>query len=296
MARWYNSRQWLAARWALAFALLFSLLLAAAPARANGPAQTLYALTTSNRLLQISGADPCKIDARIRITGLQDEEKLLGIDFRPANGQLYGLGSTSRLYVINPQTGAATQIGAAPFTPALEGSAFGFDFNPVVDRIRVVSNTGQNLRLNPDTGAVVDANLATPGIQPDGRLAYAAGDQNAGRETQVVGAAYTNPDNDPATGTTLYDIDSRRDILAIQNPPNDGVLNTVGSLGVNTSRMVGFDIAASGVAYAALKLEGGDGGCGSSSLVTVNLATGGVNRVGAIGDRDAIRGLAAPTQ
>ena len=88
------------------------------------------------------------------ISGLQSGETILAIDFRPATGQLYGLGSTSRLYVINPMTGAARMIGATPFTTALSGTIAAFDFNPTVDRIRVVTNTGQNLRLNPETGGL----------------------------------------------------------------------------------------------------------------------------------------------
>jgi hypothetical protein len=31
-----------------------------------------------------------------------------------------------------------------------------------------------NLRLHPDTGAPVDGDPATPGVQPDARLAYTA--------------------------------------------------------------------------------------------------------------------------
>src|ERR1041384_839244 len=114
----------------------------------------IYALTVGNRLLTFNSSMPSMIVNNVAITGLQAGEILRGIDIRPANGQLYGVGSTSRLYTINPQTGAATQVGSAPFTPALSGTEFGFDFNPTVDRIRLVSDTGQNLRLNPDTGAV----------------------------------------------------------------------------------------------------------------------------------------------
>ena len=98
-------------------------------------------------------------------------------------------------------TGAATALGTAPFSPALSGSAFGFDFNPTVDRIRIVSDTGQNLRAHPDTGAVVAV---------DGSLRYAITDVAAGHDPDVVGAAYTNPDIDPATGTTLFDLDASR--------------------------------------------------------------------------------------
>ena len=88
--------------------------------------------------------------------------------------------------------------------------------------------------LNPVTGALA----AT-----DPNLAYAAGDSNAGANPNVVGSAYTNSFSGTLT-TTLYNIDSALDILVTQNPPNNGRLNTVGSLGFNTTNQVGFDIFA----------------------------------------------------
>ena len=183
----------------------------------------------------------------VPISNLAAGERIVGIDFRPANNRLYGLGSTGQLYLINEITGAGIRIGT-PITPALTGTEFGFDFNPTVDRIRVVSDTGQNLRLHPDTGAVVSV---------DGSLAYAAGDANAGRTPGVSGAAYTNPDNDPATGTTLFDIDTALDVVAVQNPPNDGTLNTLVPLGLDAAS-VGFDIGFSGF-YASIQAAGATG-------------------------------------
>src|SRR4051812_11802290 len=49
----------------------------------------------------------------IAVTGMQAGESLVGIDQRPSTGQLLGVGSTSRIYVLDPATGAATQIGTA---------------------------------------------------------------------------------------------------------------------------------------------------------------------------------------
>ncbi len=67
---------------------------------------------------------------------------------RPNSGQLYGLSSASKIYVIHPASGTARPVGAA-FTPALGGRSFGFDFDPVADQIRAVSDSGQNLRFDP---------------------------------------------------------------------------------------------------------------------------------------------------
>jgi len=253
--------------------------------------QKLVALTASNWLLQFNSNLPRDINSRKRVTGLQEGEKLLGIDFRPFNSRLYGLGSTSRLYVIDLATGVAAPVGSGPFTPRLQDGVFGFDFNPAVDRVRIVSNTGQNLRLHPDLGTVVDSDPNTSGVQQDGRLAYATTDANAVQLPGVVGAAYTNPDNDPATATILYNIDAAINVLVTQNPPNNGTLNTVGALGFDLrNKQVGFDIAASGTGHAVFWNEREK----RNQLMTVNLATGECSRLGVINSNEPITSLAAP--
>jgi len=238
---------------------------------------TIFAVTTGNALLRFDSAAPGTILSTTAITGLQASETLLGIDFRPATGQLYGLGSTSRLYAIDTTTGVATQVGASPFATALSGVDFGVDFNPTVDRLRVVSDADQNLRLNPNNGTLA---------AEDSPLAYAVGDPHVGANPNVVGSAYTN-NFAGATTTTLYAIDSNLDILAIQNPPNSGILNTVGSLGVNTSGLAGFDIAAGSMVFASLTVGG------VVRLFTINLSTGAATLVGSIGTgTTAIRDIA----
>ncbi len=64
-------------------------------------AEQIVALTTQNSLLRFDSAAPGAVLSSTPVTGLQPGEALLGIDFRPANGQLYGLGNASRLYTIN---------------------------------------------------------------------------------------------------------------------------------------------------------------------------------------------------
>ncbi len=240
---------------------------------------TIVGLTTVNTLVHFDSATPGTVSAPTAITGLVAGDVVRGIDFRPATGGLYGLGvsaalTIAHLYLINPITGAATQIGgdiALPQSAGVAGtdSTFGFDFNPVVDRIRVVANNGDNFRLHPDTGAVAGADTAlNPGTPA------------------VVGAAYTNSFAG-ATSTTLYDIDSSTnpDQLVIQggNPvppgasPNLGTLSVVGSLGIEPfSPAIGFDIAqGTGTAFASL-----DAGPTTSGLYTIDLATGAATLVG----------------
>ena len=211
---------------------------------AASAAEAFYGVTQDNRLVTFQSDNVTNVAPTHAITGLPGGEKIIGLDVRPLNGQLYALGATSRLYVINPRTGAARQVGATPFIPALAGASFGFDFNPTVDRIRVTSDAEQNLRLNPDDGTVTGV---------DTNLAYAPGDPGAGTNPNVGGSAYTNSFAG-ATSTTLFDIDNARHALVTQNPPNDGTLTTVGALGTNNNA-VAFDIGEGNVAYAVLNGE-----------------------------------------
>ena len=244
-------------------------------------AEALVGLTATGAVVSFDSAAPGTILSNVAVTGLQGDT-LVGIDRRPADGSLFGLGSASRLYSINPVTGAATAIGSAGLF-SLSGTSFGFDFNPTVDRIRVTSDADQDLRLNPNNGALA----AT-----DGTLAYAPGDAGAGTNPNVAGSAYTNS-RPPTPGitptTTLYGIDSGRDALVLQNPPNAGVLSTVGLLGINAPDLLGFDISGlTGSAYLAFASGGG------SSLYSVDLGSGAATLVGAIGSGLTITGLAAP--
>jgi Domain of unknown function (DUF4394) len=149
------------------------------------------------------------------------------------------------LYTIDPATGVATEVGV-PGQFTLNGTAFGFDVNPVVDRIRVVSDADQNMRLNTNDGTLNATDVA---------LNYASGDPNFGQNPNVVGSAYSNNMVGAAT-TTLYGIDSNLDILVTQTNPNGGILATNGSLGVDTTELVGFDISVGGTAYASLTTPG----------------------------------------
>jgi len=245
-------------------------------------AETIVALTSGNRLLFFDSATPGTVTKTIAIT-TAGNEALLAIDFRPSTGDLYALGASGRFYVLNLTTGAGSISAAVPV--AVPGASFGFDFNPTVDLIRETSDADFNRRYNPGDGGI---------FQQDSNLAYAVGDAHAGGNPTIVGSAYTN--NFVGAGATvLYDIDSGFDTLVIQNPPNAGILNTVGPLGVDTSDQVGFDISqGTGVAYASLTVGG------TAGLYTINLANGAATLAGNIGNAgslggETIVGLAVPT-
>ena len=120
----------------------------------------------------------------------------------------------------------------------------------------------------------------------DGNIAYGAGDANFGANPAVSAAAYTNAIASP-TSTQLYDIDTNLDVLTLQNPPNNGTLTTVGSLGIDFGTLSGFDIISTAEGTnAAFAVS-------NSTLYSINLQTGAASSLGTIGfDGKTYQGLA----
>ncbi|MEM8503498.1 MAG: DUF4394 domain-containing protein [Cyanobacteria bacterium P01_D01_bin.1] len=238
-----------------------------APGPAPSPAvgadgSQFLALTADDQLVSF---DPDTPDQTTTIDIVGIDAPLLGIDMRPANGLVYGITTADTVYTINPNTGIATKI--ATLDTSFEGTTVsGFDFNPRADRLRLVGDNDQDFRINVETGEVT----------VDGDLRYAEGDANEGSNPRVTAAAYTNS-LDGLMGTELYDIDTDLDVLVLQNPPNDGILMTVGSLGVDFSDIAGFDIISSAQddneAFAV----------SDSTLYSIDLEEGTATEVGTIG-------------
>jgi hypothetical protein len=265
-------------RWCAAALLTFAL---AGPARA----EFIIGLTLDGNLLSFDSGTP-GVTTPIPLGFLTDGDKLVGLDYRPANGQLYGVGqngSSARLYTIDPGTGAATP--AATLSRNTGSPLLLADFNPVADRLRILTLAGTNLRVDADTGLALT----------DGTLAYAPGDIHFGLTPAVTAGAYANSFAG-ATSTTLYGLDLQQDALSLIAAPNSGVLTTVGGFAgpggfFNASYFAAFDISgATGTAYAAL-----DTGAGNSTLYTVDLGTGVATAVGVVGSGvPQLVGLAAP--
>ncbi|MFQ4138433.1 DUF4394 domain-containing protein [Nodosilinea sp. PGN35] len=237
--------------------------LAALEAAAPPLAPDFLTLTSNNTLLGFSAAAPDQVTA-VAVTGLQGT--LLGIDVRPADGQLYGLTNANNIYTIDPTSGAATLVSTLS-VPFGGGAVSGFDFNPVPDRLRLVGDNNQNFRINVDTGEVIE----------DGTLAFVEGDPNAGVNPSITAAAYTNAFAG-ATATQLFNIDALLNKLVLQNPPNDGGLVTVGELGVDFGVVGGFDIVSTP--------EGENSAFAASDgvLYAIDLQTGAATSLGSIGD------------
>ena len=157
------------------------------------------------------------------------DAKLVGIDYRPANGQLYGVGNAGGVYIVDPSVAEASLVSR--MTVPLLG-------HPVRRRLQPGGRppahhlrhrpepADQRRRRRPRRRRALN-NLGTPPVSP------ALG---------VTGVAYTNNDADPNTATTLFDIDTAIDQVAVQAPANAGTLNPTGKLGVDAAGPVGFDI------------------------------------------------------
>jgi Domain of unknown function (DUF4394) len=159
--------------------------------------------------------------------------KLIGIDVRPADGLLYGVTADGWIVTIDPQSGQANQ--KSKLTEMVKsGVAATVDFNPAADRLRIMGADGTSLRVNVDDGKAT----------VDGSHKFKDGDANAGKTPKVVAGAYTNSVKG-TQATMLYNIDATTGSLVTQAPPNDGVLNTVGSLGIKLDGAVGFNIVTS---------------------------------------------------
>ncbi len=279
--------------------------------------QLAYALAGTN-LLTFDTANPGLIRSSAGLTGVDATYTLVGIDVRPLTNTLYALGyrasdQMAQLYTLNPGTGAATAVGT-PLMLALGSAtdAIGFDFNPAVDRIRVVSTNRAHLRLNPIDGTLVDGNANTAGVQFDGQLTYNPGnpgnpastppvaavpaDANAGAVPAIATGAYTNSfvSTTMPVSTQLYDYDRALNVLSVQAPPNDGILNTAGSLGLtlNAAPSVSLDIFSSGLGANTAYLTANTAASTNSNLYTVNLTTRETTLVGVIGGGSAVRDIA----
>lgn len=260
---------------------LASVLLAGA---CTAEAQPLLAVRTAaggqQRLITFDTLSPGTISSDIAITGLQSAETIRAISFYSAYPEptLYALGSTSRVYTISTGTGAATQVGSGPFSPALDGTNFGFTAGfecggtvtfPCGPAL-VTSNTGQYLNIDQLTGAASD----------HGPLMYEASDPHSGQTPSVVGLATC------CNGATVG-IDSVNDSL-VQLDTGSGMLATVGPLGVDTGPDVGFAVSDGGNPWAVLDING------SSVLYRINVGSGAATSFGPVGAR-ITGGIAIPS-
>ncbi len=291
----------------LALATAATLLLAACastPPEPVGPKakEEIVAVSSGNQLLRFNAGQPQQVRERRPLAGLRAAERILGIDFRVARGELYALGAVGtagQLYRIDIAQARALPVGTGLQLPAGSDQAvdWGFDFNPTVDRIRVVNDTGANLRLHPDTGAQVDADAGQPGPQADGPLGYQAGDLAAGKAAAIVAAGYTYNQTDDKI-TTNFALDGAAGTLVHQGSkeglqpvvsPNTGRLFTVGSLGIGPFAHATLDISdLAPTAYSGIHARGAR----ATRWYQLDLVTGRARFIGTVGGGEPLVGAA----
>jgi hypothetical protein len=245
--------------------ILRSMLLATTAAAAFGlsasaaEAATVAGLVDGATLVWID-TGTMKVTKTIKIQGAS----LVGIDVRPADKQLYGVTAAGKIVTIDAATGKVTDKSQISEKLSASGP-ISVDFNPAADRLRIIGADGSSLRINVEDGKAT----------VDGSLKYAEGDANKGKTPKAGAVAYTNS----VAGTketALYDIDVSNGTLVKQAPPNDGILNTVGALGVKLGGGVAFDIVSDGNGGNAAWLMSGD------RLYSVDLAKGTAKSAGKI--------------
>jgi len=199
------------------------------------PVATVFGIRGGAELVRFSPDSPATVTSIGAISGLGAGETVLGIDFRPAGGNLYAVTSVGRVLIVDPETGIASSI--QPITgdgTALTALRYGIDFNPVANALRIIGDDGLNLRV--PTAALVSPAPAVPvAAIVDGRMGYLRG---------VTAAAYTNPES--GSSTTLFVIEADTDTVYTQDA-NVGRLTRVGSLGVDAVAINGYDIFQSGL-------------------------------------------------
>ena len=231
---------------------LTAALLATTALAGAAQAETVAALVGDDTIAVVD-TDQKKVTNTWKVSGASG--KLVGIDVRPADGMLYGVTADGTIWTVDAATGKATQKSKLDM-PLPAAQAMTIDFNPAADRLRIIAADGSNLRVNVDDGKVTK----------DGSLKFADTDMHKGETPRIVAGAYTNSIKG-AKETTLYDIDATIGGLIKQAPPNDGVLNAVGKLGVKAEAYA-FDIAADA--------SGGNEGwlMAGETLYRVDLASG----------------------
>lgn len=227
------------------------------------PPVNIVGLTTSGALVTFSSTNPGTTSNPVTVTGLAAGETLFGIDIRPVDNVLIGLGfnstnGTAHVYSINTVTGAAASIN--PNTLVLNSglsfpSRIAIDFNPTANALRIVTNasTGNNLRIpSGGTGSLVtDTDLNPSGHESIKTTAYSR----------------NNPGGGTNGATTLYEIGVAGNLLTQGSidyftgngvSPNSGTIMNVAPLtGVQGTAVFGFDIyntpgtaaASPGIAY-----------------------------------------------
>ena len=211
---------------ALAPVALVALAGLGSPATA-GAAQGFVGLTQDSRLVRFQSDAPTGLSSPLRVTGLAPRERLVALAGAP--GRVYAVGSSARLYLLNPRSARARRIGP-PFPEGLRGTRFSLAVTGRNRVGRLLSDVGQSLDVDLATGATTDA----PPLRrsSDGGQAFPAADYL---------------DDGRLVGVDM----ARREVLT-ETDPGSAVLSVVSlqvERGADLGEPGGLDIAADGSAW-----------------------------------------------
>ncbi|MES3040335.1 MAG: DUF4394 domain-containing protein [Pseudomonadota bacterium] len=204
-------------------------------------AANAYLLTSNNRIIGVdlddleyarSVAPVAQATTAGTVGALDPSEEILDIDYRNSEGQLYALtrtilGSTvtARIVTIAPASGALARVSTLTGVTLSASDTYSIDFNPAVDRLRIISSSGRNIKVNVLTGA-------------------ASMDSDINPVIAQTGVAYTDTFTAGSTAgrtTLLFGLDSATDKIYTINP-SSGALSAGVTLGIDTTKISGFDI------------------------------------------------------
>lgn len=265
---------------ALALLSLASWSPAPALAQLQAPRLVAYGLTAPGFLIRFDTRAPRRSTKTIGWLFPEAGGSMVGIDFRPQDGGLYGVDNRGVVYRINLGDGLLSVVGR--INGGLIGARFGVDFNPVDGLLQVVSDSGQRRAFNVQTGVTTVLPDLNDGITPP----------MTRRGTS--GLAFDGNDTVATTGSTLYGLDHETDRL-IRIDPATGAVTAVAA--IRSSRRFakpvtliggdGFDIHAvrdasgattANLAYVSLKPESRN----DAVLHRIDLATGVVTPIGSV--------------
>jgi hypothetical protein len=139
-------------RLTLALAALLAL-----PAQASA-VEGFAGVTERGSLVRFSSENVFALSKPARMTGLAAGERIVALG-KGARG-LVGVGTSARLYAIDPVTARATAIGPT-FPQGLRGSRFSLAVAPGAERARLLSDVGQDLVVDLTTGVTTEG----PGLR-----------------------------------------------------------------------------------------------------------------------------------
>jgi Domain of unknown function (DUF4394) len=213
-------------------------------AQTSGMPVNIYTLTSDDQLFVLAPNTNVFVSLG-RITNLGGNN-LVGMDFRPADGQLYAVSDTQRIYTIDLSVSPPRANLVSTLTTRFKaGIQSLMDFNPVVDAIRLIGSNNQNLAVVNSNGGNLNATAAQTSV------VYTAGDVNAGIDPELCSGSYTN-NVAGAANTLFYAIDTDLDTLVTIADKNatgssntgGGQLQTIGRIRDVNGNLVNFQSTA----------------------------------------------------